>query len=202
MTYLKVGPHLVFLTHQRYAALNAAALSDKDALFQVGSYIEGNPASPEAKKLRYRHLHVLYATEPSTFVRDWVQFDLHGEEAGANAWDLLNDYCHYSRIGSLATQQSEIEAIFRGYFENTLAYPMGRIFELRICGPHTIGSIIGFTTRRELAAIEVDTRQIKSASGSLTDFILSFEHQTFECGNEFRICSPKTPGPPQSAPVG
>ena len=51
MPYLKIGPHLVFLTAQRDVALRDAALSGKDATFRVSSRIEGSDASREAAKL-------------------------------------------------------------------------------------------------------------------------------------------------------
>jgi len=188
MPYYVIERYKVFLSHSRLSAINEIALAHKDPFFRVSSTTEGNPEVREADELRFQYLTNLCRKNRTRFYQEWVKFDLRGQEAQENAWDLLYDYCALTRIGNLEDTRSEVHAILAEYAGDSYTYPMGRIFALRVPGRHSLASLLQLKPRPMLK-LDVDTSKIVSASGTLEDFCLQFRHCTFKCGKEFSVVS-------------
>ena len=186
MPYCEINKHPVFLSHQRYERLNGLALADKGSVFAVASSIAGFPEAREADRMRFRYLTALSKQDPEGFYREWVEFDLRGQEAADNAWDLLYDYCAFRHIGYLMDLRSEIGSIVADYGGDSAANPMGRIFGLRVSTGHTLASFFHLRRRSKVTVI-VDTSQAVRAYGILAGFRIEFRHWAFDCRKEFSV---------------
>ena len=186
MPYCEINKHPVFLSHQRYERLNGLALADKGSVFAVASSIAGFPEAREADRMRFRYLTALSKQDPGAFYREWVEFDLRGQEAADNAWDLLYDYCSFRHIGYLANLLSEVESVIADYVEVSAANPMGRTFGLRVSTGHTHASFFHLRQRPKVTVI-VDTSQAVRAYGTLAGFRIEFRHWAFVCRKEFSV---------------
>jgi len=198
MPYYAIDRYKVFLSHDRWLALNSAAMAHKDPEFRVSSMIAGQPAAREADGLRFHYLTQACKRDAQAFCREWVEFDLRDREAQDNAWDILYDYCALYGIGFLVDMRSEIQAIVSDYAGDSYTYPMGRFFGLRVLGAHTLASLLHLRPRPMLT-LTIDTSQIVSASGTLEEFQLRFRHCTFHCSRHFSIVF--TDAKPQTATV-
>jgi len=186
MPYYSIKGYKVFLSHSRWLEINRFAMAHKDPQFRVSAAIAGRPEAREAEELRVQYLNKLCQEDPTTFFQEWVEFDLRGREAQENAWDLLHDYCSFSRVGCLVDIRSEVCGIFSDYVGDSYAYPMGRVFALRVQASHSVTSMLRFNPRPSVT-LEIDTSQIVSASGMLEEFRLEFRHCYFQCGPRLAV---------------
>lgn len=186
MPYYEINSKPVFLSHKREAALNGLALAQKDAKFRVSSKFAGRPAAREADGLRFQYLTELFKRDPAAFQREWVEFDLRDQEARENAWDLLYDYCAVYNIGELVDLRSENGAIIADLVGDSYTHPMGRIFGVRVLGAYTLASFFHLRPRSGVTLV-IDTSQVISACGVLTNFRLECRHCAFHCGQDFNV---------------
>lgn len=81
MSYFTVRKSIVFLSDERYRAVHREVGRDKDAGWQIGSMISGNPAVAEKDALMQKWLEAKHDSNPALFREEWVKFDLRGKEA-------------------------------------------------------------------------------------------------------------------------
>jgi len=130
MPYFIIEKMPVFLSWAQHRILEEEAAKDKSATWRVSSTIAGNKASEEKSGMMYQALLQKFRQDPDRFRSEWVRFDLSGEEAAANIWDVLYDYCHFRGYGFLSDTRDSVEKIVASYEGESYAYPMGRIFSL------------------------------------------------------------------------
>lgn len=130
MPYFIIEKTPVFLSSARHRALEEEVGKDKSATWRVGSHIAGNKAAEEKSALMYQALLQKSGHDPDRFRAEWVHFDLRGEEAVANVWRVLYDYCHFRGYAFLSDLRDSVEKIVASYEGESFAYPMGRIFTL------------------------------------------------------------------------
>lgn len=173
MSYYIIGGEPVFITHLRRSNLNERALRGKPPEWRVASDIAGMPQSQQADELRYFELEKEYLKDPASFRNQWVKFDMTGDEAQLNVWDLLFDYCHLHKSGRLVDLREEDEKVLADYVDDSYHFPMGRLFavefEVRQTSPWW--SLIKRIPSPYLR-IAVDTNRVKGLQGTLIDFML------------------------------
>jgi hypothetical protein len=130
MPYYIINREPVFLSWQRYKVLEQEATKGKDPTWIVSSTIAGHKESEEKSELMFNVLDQKFREDPQGFHSKWVAFDLTGEEASKNVWNLLYDYCHFYGYASLSDFRDFTEKLLADYEGEAYTYPMGRVFAL------------------------------------------------------------------------
>jgi hypothetical protein len=131
MSYCIIGGQPVFLYPARYKEIREQALRGKDATHQMADIIAGTKEGQEVDEFVSEFLRKQYEADPVNFRTNWASFDLNGEEAVHEVWDLLTDYCRYYGYGYL----SDLRHVARQLVDEDAEapqqqYPAGRVFAL------------------------------------------------------------------------
>jgi len=180
MPYYIVSGQPVFLHSRLHKELEDQALKDWSGLDRIGARIAG-PKADEAQSLVAELLEENSVLEE--FYSDYVFFDLTGEEAEVNVWDLLYDFCHLRQCGHLVDVRSFEDKIISDYGGEGYAYPMGRLFEIHVpVEPiRQDKSIFKRTPKsRHAVRILIDTSKVTRLHGDLNDFTVSMGSQVMQ----------------------
>jgi hypothetical protein len=186
MPFYAVGPHHVFLSHDRWQALQNLALAHKSAMFRAQSMIAGFDAGREADELRFRCLQSLFARNASEFEGDWVQFIWRDTEARENVSDLIHDWCVLRKRGEIELTRSDVEGIFAEMAGDSYSYPFGHTFVLAIPLPRTFTEMILFRAPRCLRH-QIDVRRITEVAGRLSRFTIRFDSYTLSFHDTIKL---------------
>lgn len=174
MPYMNIFGLDIFLSDERYRMIKAEVSKGKSAEWHIGSMIEGNPAVTEKQRLMREWLEAKHSQNAADFRREWYEFRIMGEEASANVWDLLHDWCARTGIGFLADERGEHSQLLAQWSSEAFSYPMGRIFTMnhRIPVPQSWWRQL-FRPQFSTVKIFIDVSQITSLVGTLDRFIVT-----------------------------
>jgi len=130
MSYCIISGQPVFLYPARYKEIQEQALRGKGATHQMDSIITGTKESQEADEFVNEFLRKQYEGDPVNFHTNWASFDLNGEEAVREVWDLLTDYCQYYGYGYLSDLRKVAQQLVDEGAAEPQPYPSGRVFAL------------------------------------------------------------------------
>ncbi len=149
----------------------------------------GSKEAKEFNKAQYTLLEKKYKKAPNSFENDYVKFNLLGDDAIGNVWDLLYDYCHYHGYAFLTEIRdftSQLTDDLLG--DSSYNSPFGKVFALdHFVKPYRwwwrfTGKVKGRTVRLIISVNDV-TRIV----GSLDDFILYTNNFVIRCNKEFQV---------------
>lgn len=190
MPYIVIGGEPVFLPLSRRNALEREALKGKEPLYKLTSRFAGSRENLEVKGFIVTFLEAQYKADPSTFHREWVEFDLVGDEAQENAWDLLYDYCHlhgYAKLTDIRSRDPGRED-WEDVSGEAYYYPMGRVFALdHPLAPASWWWRYTHRMRGRLVRIIIDSRLVERLAGSLDSFSISTHGYQIRCGRHFEV---------------
>ena len=188
MPFYIIGGQPVFLSLSRHQEIKEKVLKTKSATHKVASVIAGFKESKEAKELIYDFLRAQYDKNPEQFYLEWVHFDIVGDNASKNVWDLLYDYCVYYRYGNLSDLRDFEHRLIDNHVGNDLTYPMGQVFALNyFVKPRSwwwkyVHKMSGRSIR-----VVVVSADVYRLVGDLTDFIVYAKNFHLRCGRDFAI---------------
>ncbi|WP_339249086.1 hypothetical protein [Paenibacillus sp. FSL P2-0136] len=164
----------------------------REEIYGVGnvmkSYIVRSNEKNNTHRLQKKLLHKKYREDPETFIERFVKFDLRGEEACENLWDILYDYCAYYGSGYPSDKRDIEEQIFDEYNESQFIYPQGKVFYLDHYAPSL--SLKGRLLRRKKGMIIrtlIDTRNVVRVIGTVDKFLIIFNDKMIRCSDEFEV---------------
>lgn len=184
MAYMVVKGQPVFLHTAARSKVYKEAFRDKDKMWRLGFSIAGFPHRKEAERLIWRTLRSWQVANPQAFRSQYVEFDMLGNEAQRDVWDLLYDYCCYTGAAQLADTRDAVQAILADWVDDTLNYPMGRVFLLR----HRGGPSWPFKKKR--LDVVIDTTQVVRVAGTLGDFVIFGHQYDIRCGLDISVTPP------------
>jgi len=163
----------VFIHRALDKRIREETLSEKDALFGISSRISGTAESFEAGELGFAYLEKVCQADPKGFHKEYVCFDLQGEDARDDAWDLLNDYSTLTQISRIKDIRDFASQVVATYSGDSYLYPMGRVFVIEFpinlpapwwkrfwkCPDHKV-------------SIMIDINRVQKLVGSLSEFTM------------------------------
>lgn len=176
MPFLAVGPHQVFLSIDRWGALNRLALANKPHNFIVQSMFADSPEKREADKLRIECLESLFASDSQKFEAEWVGFRWQDEEAKENVSRLIWDWCVLRKAGRIEQARGAVNTVL-ATSGNTFLYPYGMKFALIVPMPRTLKEIVLFRPARRLRYL-IDVAKVVEICGRLTSFVVKIDSFT------------------------
>lgn len=178
MPYHIIEGQPVFLHSKLYQDLENIALRDWSSSDRIGAKIAGRSKAKEADILVAKLLEENSVLEE--FYSDYVLFDLVGEEAEFNIWDLLYDFCHLHQYGHLIDIRPFDEKIASDYQGEGYVFPMGQLFELLIQVQPTQQQRFLFKKNarpKSTVRIQIDTAKVSRIYGDLNDFTVTMGTQ-------------------------
>ncbi|MFC6650290.1 hypothetical protein [Paenibacillus rhizoplanae] len=164
----------------------------REEIYGVGnvmkSYIVRSNEKNNTHRLQKKLLHKKYREDPETFIERFVKFDLRGEEACENLWDILYDYCAYYGSGYPSDKRDIEERIFDEYNESQFIYPQGKVFYLYHYAPSL--SLKEKLLKQKKGIIVrnlIDTRNVMRVVGTLDKFLIMFNDRVIRCSDVFEV---------------
>ncbi|OME41444.1 hypothetical protein [Paenibacillus odorifer] len=164
----------------------------REEIYGVGnvmkSYIVKSNDKNNTSRLQKKLLHKKYREDPATFIDRFVKFDLCGEEACENLWDILYDYCAYYGSGYPSDHRDIEEQLFDEYNGSQFIYPQGKKFYLDYYAPSL--SLKGKFLRHKKGKIIrtlIDTRNVVRVVGTIDKFLIIFNDRMIRCSDTFEV---------------
>jgi hypothetical protein len=194
MAYCVVNKQPVFLYSSRYQQIQALAMKGKDATQKMASIVAGTKESQEQTDFAYEFLLKEYEKDPVNFHINWAAFDINGNEAVHNVWDVLNDYCNYYKCGYLTDLRDYAQHLMDGDASDTHKYPVGQVFSLNHSAkstkwwwPYTHGM------KGRTVSLLIVAKNVYRLAGDLTNFTVFSKDSRITCGSNLGIY-PLLPG--------
>ena len=173
MPYVIISGEPVFIHRTLDKRISEETLTEKDALFRVSSHIRGTAASLERDQLCFAYLEKICQADPIRFRKEWVCFDLQGEDAREDAWDLLYDYSALTRNSRIKDIRDFASQVVASHSGDDYLYPMGRVFvmEFQIILPAPWWERFWKRSTHNVS-IMVDANRVQKLVGSLSEFTM------------------------------
>lgn len=175
MPYFLINKCPVFLTHNRYNILFNEISRDKDADWITSSTISGHKEVEEKNLLISEFLLNEFKKNEKHFLNEWFNFNLLGEEAVNNVFDLLYDYSDYYKNSYLKDLRTDSEKLIDDYNSGSYLNPYGKIFMISylIKQNNWFNNFANISNKNKIDfLIDIDT--VKSIKGNLSDFQIQF----------------------------
>ena len=191
MAYLTIGNEPVFLTRSKYGEVVRVTTG----LPSKGVLIDGGNGEPKEVTSRMAAaLGSKYTADPERFHREWVEFDLLGDEALHNTWDLLCDHCSlygYAKPTDLSSFQAQRkDDLDEG---DGSMDPMGRVLALDHHLPSNrplqgfYDKIISRKGTGRTVRVVIALSTVKRLLGSLSSFTIFVPGLRIACGENLEI---------------
>ena len=188
MSYFIINKQPVFLSWSRYKQIREEALKGKDAIYKISSTIAGHKETKETQKLMYEVLKAKYDKDPKQFYSEWVKFDIVGDDASRNVWDLLYDYCHYYGYAYLSDLRDFTQKLADDYEGDSYAYPMGQLFALiHLVKPTRRWWKYTHKMTGRIVKLIIISENVHRLVGDLTNFTIFTKDFQIRCGRDFEI---------------
>ena len=168
MGYYVIDRRPVFLSRQRQRRLYEETAAEKDIAWKDSSTRGGTAANREANALFYGYLLSEYKRDREEFEREWVRFDLVGEEARIEVTYLLAAYCRLYGFTRLRDLADVMERTLPS--EERYTYPLGQRFDLCCTVSRPRGWLGIGGQRNYTVAVPIDAGDVSELVGDLTAF--------------------------------
>jgi hypothetical protein len=186
--YFIINRQPVFLPSERYRELEGIISEDKGPEWRIASVMAGSEESEEKSELMYDTLSRVFSEDPQHFNSHWMEFDLLGNEAAANTWDLLYDYCHYYGHAFLSDLRDIPEKLTADFLGDSYSYPMGKVFALNhVVKPNRWWWRISRGMKGRVIRAIVDVDKVARLKGNLRRFVLYSDNYKMICGKNLDI---------------
>jgi hypothetical protein len=163
----------VFIHRALDKRIREETLSKKDSQFRVSSRISGTAESFEASELCFAYLEKVCQADPKGFHKECVCFNLQGEDAREDAWDLLNAYSTLTRISRIKDIRDIASQVVASYSGDSYLYPMGRVFLIEFPINLPAPWWKRFWKRPDHnVSIMIDINRVQKLVGSLSEFTM------------------------------
>ena len=186
MSYFLVKKQPIFLSNKRYRDLVDEVSKGKDPRWITSSTIIGHLECREKLELMNQALLRKYEEDPKKFEANWLRFDMVGDDATQEVWDVLYSYCHlygFTKLVDLRDSSSKIYEDFMGY---SSIKPMGDMFALT----HIISPVKWFWPIKRNTngiCVIIKTAEVLRIEGELSSFKLHTKSYTLLCGKILEV---------------
>jgi hypothetical protein len=188
MSYCIINNQPVFLHSSRYKEIREQALKGKNPTQETASIIAGTKEGKEVDKSVYEFLRMQHEKDPVNFHINWAAFDITGDEAVQEVWDLLYDYCNYYGYGYLSDLRNFAQQLTDEPVGDSHKYPMGQVFALN----HFVKPVRWWWkyTRKmngRTVSVIIVAKNVYRLVGDLTNFTVYAKEFRMNCGVSFGI---------------
>jgi hypothetical protein len=163
----------VFLTHEMFREVKAAALRDWSPIERVSSEIPGEWAH-KADLQTKQYLNDWYRRDRADFEARFGRVTLAGESAQRNATNILGCFLGLHRCGLMKRVVSPSLLVFQDMVEiGSAHFPMGRVFEVCHFGRRERWWDQFFQRRRTSLLLRLN--DLRLLHGNLQEFVFGFE---------------------------
>lgn len=192
MPFYIINKEPVFLTWERDNNLREEVYGLENVF---SSRIKHSGEKNRDHKLFRKALKKKYKESQSRFIEDWVRFDLTGDDAIYNVWDLVFDYTCYYGCGFTTNGGDEERDTDYDYSGENYYFPQGKIFVLN----HYVDVERWYwkytrKTRGKIIKTVIDCMKVKRIVGDLSDFYIYFDNCIIKCGETFEITHKENKG--------
>jgi hypothetical protein len=191
MGYLTINNKPVFITRTKNKVLSdffENKNKDKDAIWILGSKIAGNEACKERQAVKYDYLVREEIKDSDAFFNNWIYFDLIGEEAMENTWEILYDYCNYWGHSVLVDLRDTSTRVSDSYSHRDFLYPMGKVFLIvHNVQPHRWWWSITQNMEDRQIKMTIDVNKVTRIKGTLDNFELYIGDLKLVCNKDLEI---------------
>lgn len=169
MPFYQLKDKYIFLHFKNYQKINDIALKDKEPSWILSSKIQGRAESKEADKLRQNTINKIFKDSPQEdFYNEWIYFDL--QEYKYILEDLpylLYDYSCINKLFSYREIHDDKNCLYE--------------LDLFVKGL--------FRKQEKVFSITLDTREITSVKGELSEFTIVLRDKTLHFGKSITVRS-------------
>jgi hypothetical protein len=185
MPFYIINKKPVFLTWERDNKLREQVYGLDNV---ISSRIVQTGEKNKDHKIFREELNRKYKESPSNFVTEWVKFDLIGEDAKYNVWDLVYDYTCYYRCGYTLDGRDEKRDANIDYSGDNYYFPQGKIFILNhyVEAGKWYWKYTGKFKGRTVKTV-IDCMKVERIIGDLSRFLIVFDNYSIECGETFEV---------------
>jgi hypothetical protein len=192
MGYYLVDKMPIFLTREREKELRDEVSKDKTPWWQIGSRIayRNNDNSPnkELERLMFDLIIKKYNSDKQKFISEWYTFDLLGDVASLNAWDLLYDFSTYYGYSFLKDFRDFSEKLEADYSGELFSYPMGKVFSFNhFVKPAKWWWKYRYKMKGRTVELIIDVNKITKINGNLTDFYIHFNDTSIRFNKNIQV---------------
>jgi hypothetical protein len=188
MSYCIINDQPVFLYPSRYKEIQERALKGKNATQNIASIIAGTRESKEVDEFVYKFLRTRYEEDPVNFRVNWATFDITGDEAVQEVWDLLSDYCNYYGYGYLSDLRDFAQHLTDNDVGDSYKYPMGQVFALNhFVKPARWWWQYTRKMKGRAVSLVIVAKNVYRLVGDLTNFTVYAKDFRVNCGPSFGI---------------
>jgi hypothetical protein len=187
MPYLIIQRKPVFLHATQYEMLRDKVLAGQTPEFRIDSAIAGRRDQRQAERLMCKFLEAQYKENPSCFQTEWVEFDLKGQDATANVWDLLYDYGCFHGCSYVCDLRPQDQHSLSDLLGDSFAFPMGKVFAFK----HNVksrGFLNGFLLgRNRSVTVVINADRVSRLRGNLERFEVLTDHIDMRCDGSLTL---------------
>lgn len=194
MSYYIIDSYPVFLTHKKYSELRKEVSKDKSRMWRISSRMQGTKETEEKDNLMYDLLFKKYNEDKDKFLENWYSFDLLGEEASLNVWDLLYDFSSYYGYSYLKDFRDFLEKMEADHSGELYLYPMGKVFSFNhFVRPSKWWWKYKYKMKGRIIELIIDTNKVSRINGNLKDFYVQFNDSLVRFHTSVQVYFSKMP---------
>jgi len=194
MPYYIIENIPIFLPHKKYNELREEVSKDKSPMWRTSSMIQGHAEAEEKNNLMYLLLIKRYIEDKDKFLHEWFSFDLIGEEASLNVWDLLYDFSSYYGYSYLKDFRDFSDKLEADYSGELFLYPMGKEFSFNhFVKPQKWWWKYRYKMKGRSVELIIDTQKVIRIDGNLKDFTIHFNDSFVKISTNIKVYFNKTP---------
>ena len=188
MSYCIINNHPVFLYSSRQKEIQERALKGKSAVQKIDSIIAGVKKGEEVGDFVADFLKGQFEEDPVNFHTNWAVFDISGDEAAQEGWELLCDYCDYHRYGYLSDLGDYAPQLTDDSTEESPRIPVGQIFVLNhLVKPSRWWWRYTRKMSGRTVSLVIVAKNVNRLVGDLTNFTIYAKDLRISCGPNFSI---------------
>ncbi|SDO14954.1 hypothetical protein SAMN04487897_1099 [Paenibacillus sp. yr247] len=154
------------------------------------SYIQIYGKKDNTYKLQKKLLNKKCRENRDDFIKNYAMFDLSGEEASDNLWDLVYDYCAYHGSGYTSDARNFVEQLGDDYMGDNYLYPQGKVFYLdHYAAPYNLRWKLLRRKKGKIIRTVIDARNVVRVVGSIDEFSIIYKDKIVKCGEIFEVIS-------------
>jgi hypothetical protein len=181
MSYCIINKIPVFLYSSRIKEIQGRALKGRNAMREIDSIVARTKESREVDAFTYEFLSRQYEQDPVNFRINWAAFDITGEEAAREVWDLLHDYCDYYGYGYVSDLREFGQQLTDD--RGPSKYPIGQVFALNhLVKPAKWWWKYTRKTEGRTISVIVFARNVYRLVGDMTNFVVYSKDFRINCG--------------------
>ena len=190
MAYCVIKGQPVFLHSSLYKEIKERTSKSGMGSLQMTGKVAGTAERRrEAKRVGeivYDFLLRQWEGDPLNFHTNWASFDINGEDAVRDVWNLINDYCDYYKLGYLPDMRNTVQQMTDDLAGDIYEQSRTPVFALN----HLVKPPNWWSPRRmnaRIISLVIVTKNVYRLVGDLKSFSVFTSDFRLNCGPNFGI---------------